>query len=203
MLTFFHSPGSCSNGIMMLLEELGVPYQIEIIDVKSGQQFDPDFLAKNPKGKVPAILREDGQVMTEFQAIAFWLANQYGGPDFWPSDLEDQRRTLEALDYIVATIHMRGFTLIKATKKFQLNEQGTLDLRAYGRAEAEKTLATMADRLGDSPYLAGRFGIADAALFYVLRWAEQEAIPVADNLGDFLARMYQRRSVQKVIATEA
>jgi glutathione S-transferase len=203
MLTFFHSPGSCSNGIMMLLEELGVPYQIEIIDVKSGQQFDPDFLAKNPKGKVPAILREDGQVMTEFQAIAFWLANQYGGPDFWPSDLEDQRRTLEALDYIVATIHMRGFTLIKATKKFQLNEQGTLDLRAYGRAEAEKTLATMADRLGDSPYLADRFGIADAALFYVLRWAEQEAIPVADNLGDFLARMYQRRSVQKVIATEA
>ena len=53
MLTFFHSPGSCSNGIMMLLEELGVPYQIEIIDVKSGQQFDPDFLAKNPKGWRP------------------------------------------------------------------------------------------------------------------------------------------------------
>lgn len=203
MLTFFHSPGSCSNGIFLLLEELGVPYQIEIIDVKSGQQFDPAYLAKNPKGKVPAILREDGEVMTEFQAIAYWLANQYGGPDFWPSDLDQQRRTLEALDYIVATIHMRGFTLIKATKKFQLNEQGTLDLRAYGRLEAEKTLATMADRLGDRPYLAGDFGIADAALFYVLRWAEQEDIPLAENLQDFLARLYQRETVQKVIALEA
>ena len=203
MLTFFHSPGSCSNGIFMLLEELGVPYQVELIDVKAGQQFDPAFLAKNPKGKVPAVLREDGQVMTEFPAIAFWLACQYGGPEFWPSDLDQQRRTLEALDYIVASIHMRAFTLIKATKKFQLNEQGTLDLRAYGRAEAEKTLATMAERLGDSPYLAGDFGIADAALFYVLRWAEQEDIPVAENLKDFLARMYQRESVQKVIALEA
>ncbi len=203
MLTFFHSPGSCSNGIFLLLEELGVPYQIEIIDVKSGQQFDPAYLAKNPKGKVPAILREDGEVMTEFPAIAYWLANQYGGPDFWPSDLDQQRRTLEALDYIVATIHMRGFTLIKATKKFQLNEQGTLDLRAYGRAEAEKTLSTMADRLGDRPYLAGDFGIADAALFYVLRWAEQEDIPVAENLQGFLARLYQRETVQKVIALEA
>jgi glutathione S-transferase len=203
MLTFFHSPGSCSNGIFLLLEELGVPYQIEIIDVKSGQQFDPAYLAKNPKGKVPAILREDGEVMTEFPAIAYWLANQYGGPDFWPSDLDQQRRTLEALDYIVATIHMRGFTLIKATKKFQLNEQGTLDLRAYGRVEAEKTLSTMADRLGDRPYLAGDFGIADAALFYVLRWAEQEDIPVAENLQGFLARLYQRETVQKVIALEA
>lgn len=202
MLTFFHSPGSCSNGIFLLLEELGVPYQIAIIDVKSGQQFDPAYLAKNPKGKVPAILREDGEVMTEFPAIAYWLANQYGGPDFWPSDLDQQRRTLEALDYIVATIHMRGFTLIKATKKFQLNEQGTLDLRAYGRAEAEKTLSTMADRLGDRPYLAGDFGIADAALFYVLRWAEQEDIPVAENLQGFLARLYQRETVQKVIALE-
>lgn len=203
MLTFFHSPGSCSNGIFLLLEELGVPYQIAIIDVKSGQQFDPAYLAKNPKGKVPAILREDGEVMTEFPAIAYWLANQYGGPDFWPADLDQQRRTLEALDYIVATIHMRGFTLIKATKKFQLNEQGTLDLRAYGRAEAEKTLSTMADRLGDRPYLAGDFGIADAALFYVLRWAEQEDIPVAENLQGFLARLYQRETVQKVIALEA
>ena len=202
MLTFFHSPGSCSNGIFLLLEELGVPYQIAIIDVTSGQQFDPAYLAKNPKGKVPAILREDGEVMTEFPAIAYWLANQYGGPDFWPSDLDQQRRTLEALDYIVATIHMRGFTLIKATKKFQLNEQGTLDLRAYGRAEAEKTLSTMADRLGDRPYLAGDFGIADAALFYVLRWAEQEDIPVAENLQGFLARLYQRETVQKVIALE-
>ena len=202
MLMFFHSPGSCSIGIALLLEEFGVDYQLNVIDVRAGQQFDPAFLAKNPKGKVPAILREDGSVITEFQAIAFWLAGKYGPPGFWPADFEDQRRTLEVIDYIVASVHMRAFTLIKAPKKFQLNEQGTLDLQTYGRGEAEKTLAVMSEKLGDAPYLVGDFGIADAALFYVLRWAEQEAIPVADNLQAFLQRISQREAAQKASALE-
>ena len=200
MLTLFHSPGSCSDGIMLLLEEVGAEYVVERIDVTRGMQHDPAFLEKNPKGKVPALMRRDGLVLTEFQAIAFWLARRYEAAGLWPEGLETQCRTFEALDFIVGSVHMRGFTFVKVPRKFQLDDKGTEDLRAFGRKEVEKGLATLSRMLGDSPFLTGRFGIADAALFYVLRWAEKEQMELAPNLKEFLKSVLERPSAQRVIA---
>ena len=197
MLTLFHSPGSCSDGILLLLEEVGAEYQVEIIDVKSGGQNDSAFLARNPKGKVPSLMRKDGLVLTEFQAIAFWLANRFGQADLWPDKLETQCRTLEALDFIVASVHMRGFTLVKVPQKFQLDDKGIKDLRAYGRSEVKKGLTHLSRMLGDAPYLFGVFGIADAAMFYVLGWAVQDGFEIPENLQEFLTRMQRRPAVQR------
>lgn len=108
MLTFFHSPGSCSDGILLLLEETGAPYEIVETVVAKGQHKTPEYLAMNPKGKVPALRNPNGQIMTEFQSIAFWLANQYRGAGLWPDDLDQQQKVLEVMDYIVASVHMRG-----------------------------------------------------------------------------------------------
>ncbi|MCG3267380.1 glutathione S-transferase family protein [Yoonia sp. I 8.24] len=198
MLTLFHSPGSCSDGIFLLLEEVGAEYEVEVIDLKTGGQRDPAFLARNPKGKVPSLMREDGSVLTEFQTIAYWLANHFDQAGVWPEQLESQSRTLEALDFIVGSVHMRGFTLVKVPQKFQLDAKGTEDLRAYGRSEVEKGLIQLSRMLGDALYLLGTFGIADAAIFYVLRWATQEGFDVPENLQDFLARMQERPAVQRL-----
>ncbi len=197
MLTLFHSPGSCSDGILLLLEEVGAEYEVEVIHVTKGMQREPTYLAINPKGKVPALMRKDGLVLTEFQAIAYWLARRFEAAGLWPDRLETQSRTLEALDFIVGSVHMRGFTLVKVPQKFQLNEQGTSDLRRFGHLEVEKGLAELSGMLGDAPYLLGNFGIADAALFYVLRWAEREGLSLAPNLTSFLARMHRRPAVRR------
>jgi glutathione S-transferase len=197
MLTLFHSPGSCSDGILLLLEEVGAKYEVKIIDVMKGMQRDPIFLNDNPKGKVPALMRKDGLVLTEFQAIAYWLACRYDQADLWPDKLETQCRTLEALDFIVGSVHMRGFTFVKAPQKFQLDDKGKEDLRVFGRTEVEKGLAHLSNMLGESPFLLGKFGIADAALFYSLRWAVKEGMPLAPNLKDFLERMLSRPAVQR------
>lgn len=197
MLTLFHSPGSCSDGILLLLEEVGAEYEVEVIDVKTGGQRDPAFLSRNPKGKVPSLMRKDGLVLTEFQTIAFWLANRFEQAGLWPEKLETQSRTLEALDFIVGSVHMRGFTLVKVPQKFQLDEKGTEDLRAFGRSEVEKGLIHLSRMLGEATYLLGSFGIADAAMFYVLRWATQEAFEVPENLQHSLARMQERPAVHR------
>lgn len=199
MLTLFHSPGSCSDGILLLLEEVGVEYEIVTIDVMQGMQHAPSFRAQNPKGKVPALMRKDGLVLTEFQAIAFWLARRFEQAGLWPELLETQCRTFEALDFIVGSVHMRGFTLLKVPQKFQLDDKGTEDLREFGRCEVEKGLATLSAMLGESPFLLGSFGIADAALFYVLRWAEKAELGLPANLDSFLIRMSARPSAQVVI----
>ncbi len=88
MLTLFHAPGSCSDGILLLLEEVGAHYTVETIDLAKGGQKDPGFLAKNPKGKVPSLLIDTGRVLTEFQSIAYWLAHAYPQAGLWPKDLD-------------------------------------------------------------------------------------------------------------------
>lgn len=198
MLTLFHSPGTCSDGILLLLEEVGATYTVEIIDVVKGMQRNPSFLAKNPKGKVPALMLKDGMVLTEFPTIAYWLAKSFDQAGLWPDKLETQCRTLEALDFIVGSVHMRGFTFVKVPHKFQLDDNGTIDLQVYGRKEVEKGLSHLSNTLGETPYLLGNFGIADAALFYVLRWAVQENFTLAQNLKEFLDRMHCRSTVQRI-----
>jgi glutathione S-transferase len=200
MLKFFHSPGSCSDGILLILEELDVEFEIKIINVMKGMQHDPAFLAINPKGKVPSLVLDDGSILTEFQTIAYWLVSKFRKDSLWPDSLEKQSRTLEALDFIVGSVHMRGFTFVKVPKKFQLDEKGTEDLRSFGRTEVEKGLKHLALILGNSKYLFGNFGIADAALFYVLQWAEQEQIPHSNNLKEFLERVRARPACQRAFS---
>ena len=202
MIKFFHSPGSCSDGILLLLQELHVEFETEIINLKKGMQHDPAFLAVNPKGKVPSLLLEDGSTLTEFQTIAYWLVATFKKSNLWPDALEKQAQTLEVLDFIVGSVHMRGFTFVKMPKKFQLDEKGTEDLRSFGRSEAEKGLKHLGSILGTSNYLFGNFGVADAALFYVLTWAEQEGIPHSNNLKKFLDRVRGRPAYQLAFSTQ-
>lgn len=73
MMTFFHSPGSCSNGILFLLHEVGAAFECVVVDLRKGEQTRAAYRALNPKGKVPALRLSEGSVLTEFQAIATWL----------------------------------------------------------------------------------------------------------------------------------
>ena len=197
MLKFFHSPASCSDGILLTLSELDVEFEIEIVNVKKGMQREPAFLEINPKGKVPALMLDDGSMLTEFQTIAYWLAYKFTKNNLWPNDLGKQSRTLEIMDFIVGSVHMRGFTFVKMPGKFQLDEKGTEDLKKFGITEVEKGLKYISSVLGGSEYLIGDFGIADAALFYVLQWAEQEQIPHSKNLKTFLNRVRERPAYQR------
>ena len=80
------------------------------MNLREGAQFKPEFTAVNPKSKVPTIVRDDGSVLTEYPAIAFWLARTNPEKKLLPDDVESQTRALEALDYAVGTIHMQGFS---------------------------------------------------------------------------------------------
>ena len=73
-MKLYFSPGACSIGIHVLLEEIGKPYEAERIMLAQGEQFKPEFVAVTPKSKVPALERDAGPVLTEYGAIATWLA---------------------------------------------------------------------------------------------------------------------------------
>ena len=109
-MKLYYMPGACSIGIHVLLEEIGKPYDLQKIDGAKQEQYGPDFVKINPKSKVPTLQRDDGSVLTEFPAIATWLARKNPEKGLLPSDPDGEARALEAMDYAVSTMHMQGFS---------------------------------------------------------------------------------------------
>ena len=109
-MKLYYMPGACSIGIHVLLEEIGKPYDLQKIDGAKQEQYGPDFVKLNPKSKVPTLQKDDGSVLTEFPAIATWLARKNPDKNLLPSDPDGEAKALEAMDYVVSTMHMQGFS---------------------------------------------------------------------------------------------
>ena len=202
-MELFYSPGACSVGIHVLLEEIGKPFTLRKVDLRAGEQLRPEFTRINPKAKVPALLRDDGSLLTEFPAIAVWLALTNRHKRLLPEDVEGHARALEAMDYIVATVHMRGFTRIARPEQFTPNEADRDAVKAQGREIFDKGLQAMNAALGSKDYLTGSFSIADAALFYIEFWgAERLRAPLPSNCAAHFARMKARPAVARALQKE-
>lgn len=201
-MIFYYSTNSCSIGIRVVLEELGLRYEARGIDFKSRAQFSEAYTAVNPKRKVPALVRDDGSLLTEFQAICFWLARSHPGAGLLPPDLEGQIRVMEVMDFIVASVHMRGYTLLAVPGKFTANPDLQADLVAHGRAQMSLGLVRLSEILGDKDWLMGSYSIADAALFYLENWAGPKNMPLPANIAAHHARMLARPAVQRAMKGE-
>jgi len=91
-MKLYYMPGACSIGIHVLLEEIGKPYDLQKIDGAKQEQYGPEFVKLNPKSKVPTLQRDDGSVLTEFPAIATWLARKNPEKGLLPSDPDGEAR---------------------------------------------------------------------------------------------------------------
>ena len=197
------APGACSLGIHILLEEIGRPYEAETVNLREGAQFQPGFTQINPKSKVPTLVRDDGSVLTEFPAIAFWLARSNPQAKLLPDDADTQARALEAMDYVISTMHMRGFTMIFRPEMFAGPNGDIEGVKARGTEMFTRGLALMNDALAGKDYLLGPFSIADAALFYVEFWgAARLKLALPPNCAAHYARMLARPAVARVMAAE-
>ena len=202
-MKLYYAPGACSLGIHVLLEEIGKPYELTPLAIREGAQFKPEFTAINPKSKVPTLVRDDGSVLTEFPAIAFWLARTHPESHLLPPDAEGQARALEAIDYVVATMHMQGFTRIFRPANFSPEPAGEEKVKARGREIFSNGLAVMDKALNGKDYVVGPFSIADAALFYTEFWAAARAnLDLPANCAAHYARMQARPAVARALAQE-
>ena len=202
MTTLYYTPGACSIGIHVLLEEIGKPFELSKIDLAKGEQYQPTFAGINPKSKVPTLKRDDGSVLTEFPAIATWLALTNPDKMLMPTDPEGQVRTLEALDHAVSSIHMQAFSRLFRPSNFSPNEADADAVKAKGRELADKGFAVMDKRLAGKDYVSGDYSIADAALFYVELWAKRQGIELPGNCAAHFDRMMARPAVQRTLKSE-
>ncbi len=201
-MKLYYAPGVCSIGIHVLLEEIGKPYELEAVNLREGAQYKPDYVAVNPKSKVPALVRDDGSLQTEYPAIAFWLARTNPFSNLLPDNIDLQARALELMDYCVATIHMQGFTRIFRPGNFAPSAADEEAVKARGKEIVEKGFATLNAALEGKDYAVGKFSIADSAIFYVEFWAGRMGMTLPPNCAAHLERMKARPSVQRTMQQE-
>jgi glutathione S-transferase len=200
-MKLYYAPGTSAVGIRILLEEMGRPYEVERLDLAAREQYQPAFSAINPKSKVPTLIRDDGSVLTEFGAIARWLASTNPDAALLPRDPESEARAIELLDYVVGTVHMRGFSRMIVPVAFGPEPQHA-DIVATGREMVIKGFSIINAGLADKVYAADRYSYADSALFYVERWADRFSVPLPPNCRRHYEAMMQRPAVRRVLAAD-
>ena len=200
-MKLYYAPGVCSIGIHVLLEEIGKPYQLELVNLREGAQFKAPYAAVTPKGKVPALERDDGSVLTEFPVIARWLGRQ---ANLLPKDDEADTRAMEAMEYAVGTIHAQGFTRLFRTERFAPSASDHEKVKAQGREQIEKGFAIVDHALAGKDYLGGNnLSAADAALFYVEYWgAKRLGMQLPKNCAAHFERMMARPAVKRALEQE-
>ena len=202
-MKLYYAPGACSLGIHVILEEIGKPYELQKVDLQKQEQYAADFTRINPKSKVPTLVRDDGSVLTQFPAIATWLARTNPEKSLLPSNTEAEARAIEAMDYVISTMHMQGFSRMFRPVNYAPSETDHERVKARGKEIMEKGLELMNKALEGKDYLAGKFTIADAALFYVEFWASRfMKLNLPKNCAAHYDRMKNRPAVKRVLDQE-
>ncbi len=198
-MKLFLKPGACSLSPHIVLEELGLPYESEVVDLArkttaSGQ----DYLAINPKGYVPALLLDGGELLTEGPAIVQYLADLVPEKQLAPANGSIARYQLQAwLTFIGTEVH-------KSFSPF-FNSKAPQEWKDIARANLERRLAYIAQQLEGRDYLLGsEFTVADAYLFTVLNWAKFIQLDLGSwpLLLAYQARVAARPAVQAALKAE-
>jgi len=198
-MKLFIKPGACSLSPHIILRESGLDFSTVKVDLATKRtENNEDYLAINPKGQVPALLLDDGSILTEGAVIVQFLADKV--PDrqlLAPLGSLTRYHTLEWLNFIATELH-KGFTPL-----FKPNTPD--EYKAIVREQLEQKFAYLNDELNGKQWLMGlRFTIADAYLFTIARWGYGMGLNLAglSHLEAFMTRMQNRPAVAAALAAE-
>ncbi|HQR02696.1 MAG: glutathione S-transferase family protein [Proteobacteria bacterium] len=162
-LIFFHAPQTRSSGTRFLLEELGAPHEMRVLNLKAGETRRPEYLAINPMGKVPAIL-DRGVLVTEQPAIFIHLADRFPQAGLAPA-IDDPLRGAY-LRWMI--FYGSSFEPAIVDKHLQRDSGGT-QMSPYG--SFDEVLKTLTDHLDRGPWMLGeRFSAADVLWGTAFNW---------------------------------
>jgi glutathione S-transferase len=204
MLKLFHAWGSCSLASAIALEEAGAEYELVVMDTKAGDQRKADYLAVNPKGRVPALATERG-VLTETPAILAYIAQSFPAAKLAPLDDAYAFARAQAFNsYLCSTVHVahahkhRGYrwTDDAAAQAAMTAAVPQNEIACFQLIENEMLAG---------PYVLGEaYSICDAYLFTITGWLEGDGVdrrqfPKVNALYD---RVAARPAVRKVLARQ-
>jgi glutathione S-transferase len=204
MLTFFYSPGSCALASHIALEDAGASYELKRVDFRKTQQQSPDYLAVNPKGRVPALATPRG-VVTENPAILAFIAQSFPEARLAPLGDPFAFAQLQAFTtYLCATVHVahahrgRGY-------RWANDEASFADMKRKVPETVGACFELIETRMFRGPWAMGEdYSVADPYLFTLASWLEGDGVDIArfPRVADHRTRMAERGSVKRAIEQE-
>lgn len=198
-MKLYYSPGACSLSPHIVLCEAGIPFEIEKVNLKTKTtEADVDYDTINPKSYVPALVMNNGELLTEGPAIVQYVADLAPEKKLAPpAGTLERYRLQEWLNYISAEIH-KGFGPL-------FNPKASEDIKEAARARISKRVGFAANALAGKNYLLGdAFTVADAYLFVMLRWMHPNGIDLSPwpALGTYFDRVAARPAVASALKAE-
>lgn len=198
-MKLYYSPGACSFSPHVVLHESGLPFETERVDLKTKKtEHGVDYNTVNPKSYVPALIMNNGELLTEGPAIVQYLADLVPGKKLAPpSGTLERYRLQEWLNYISSEIH-KGFGPL-------FNPATPEEMKTAIKARLAKRFGFAAAALEDRDYLMGdTFTVADAYLFTMLRWTHSSGVDISPwpALGKYIERIAARPAVIATLKAE-
>jgi glutathione S-transferase len=197
-MKLYYMPGACSLAPHIALREAGLPVELEQVDRSKKTASGADYLTINPKGAVPAVRLDDGQVLTEAAIIQQYIADKVPAKKLAPAAGTPERlRLQEWLNYIASELHKGIGQLFNPAMPDDYKEAVKKGLAARQFAHLEKALA-------GRDYLLGDFTIADGYAFTVLNWTKLHKIDLSafPNVVAYMQRVAARPAVQAAMTAE-
>jgi len=204
MLTLYYSPGACSLAPHIILEEIGAPFAAKRVIINHGEHQTPEYLAINPRGRVPALTDGDF-VLTEGPAILSYLGHRFPEAGLLDlADVEKLGRTQELLNFFSSGVHI-AFAQIWRAARFADSEAARAEVMACGRRTVTGYFEELEGLVPDGGWaVGGAYSIADPYLLVFYRWATRIGTDMAayPNWTAHKDAMLARPAVQRAVATE-
>ena len=201
MLKLYYSPGSCALASHIALQEAGAAYTAERVDFKTNQQNSADYLAINPKGRVPALVTDRG-ILTETPAVLVFIAQSFPRAKLAPLEDPFAFAQMQAFNsYLCSTVHVahahrgRGYRWANEEASFADMKRKVPETMAACFALIERNMLRGPWVMGDS------YTICDPYLFTLAQWLEGDGVDVSalPRVIDHRKRMAERPAVRKVM----
>jgi len=205
-MKLYYAPGACSLAPHIVLEETGERYELERVDIASGQQNSPEFLRVNPKARVPVLIDGDW-TLTEAPAILRYIAARHPSAGLWPWEPREEARCAEWLNWLSSTIQP-AFVHVRRANRYASDPRAVEDVAATGKKNARELWQAVEQKIGEGPWAIGeRYSVADPLLVVYWHWGRGPVLGF-DMESDFpfwtahARRLAQRPAVRRAFAGE-
>jgi glutathione S-transferase len=204
MLKFYFAPGTCALASHIALAEAGADYTVEKLDFKSNQQNSPDYLAINPKGRVPALVTERG-ILTETPAMLAYIAQSFPQANLAPLDDPFAFAQLQAFtSYLCSTVHIAHAHRPRGAR-WASEESSFADMKRKVPETMGACFALIESKMFSGPWVMGeQYTVCDPYLYTIAGWLGGDGVDIATfpKVADHHKRMSERPAVQKALAEQ-
>jgi glutathione S-transferase len=203
MFKLYYAPGSCALASHIALEESGAEYKAERIDFKSNQQNSPDYLAINPKGRVPSLVTDQG-ILTETPAILAFIAQSFPQAKLAPLDAFAFAKAQSFNSYLCSTVHVAHAHKLRGYR-WASEESSYADMKRKVPESVGACFALIERDMIRGPWVMGeQYTICDPYLFTVGLWLDGDGIEpkAVPKVMAHRQRMTERPAVLRALAEE-